>query len=60
VQAAIVDGDLAPRRLDNYRKLMREQQLNAATLAEKRASGRELTKLHRAIQNSSRQHKKGE
>jgi ribosome biogenesis GTPase len=60
VQAAILEGDLAPRRLDNYLKLMREQQLNAATLAEKRASGRALTKFYRAVQSSSQQRKKGE
>ena len=37
VQAAIAAGTLAPRRLENYDKLMREQALNAATLAHRRA-----------------------
>ena len=38
VQAAIAGETLSARRLENYNKLMREQALNAATLAQRRAS----------------------
>ena len=54
VNAAIDDGDLELRRLQSYRKLMREQALNSATLAEKRASDRDTTRFHRNVQSDMR------
>ena len=47
VKAAIESGELDERRLANYRKLLREQALNAASLAEKRSRDRELGKMYR-------------
>lgn len=41
VRAAIESGELDERRLSNYLKLMKEQELNSATLAERRAKDRE-------------------
>ncbi|MAA72634.1 MAG: ribosome small subunit-dependent GTPase A [Bermanella sp.] len=54
VNAAIDSGNLELRRLQSYRKLMREQALNSATLAEKRASDRELGRFYRSVQNDMR------
>ncbi len=44
VRAAIQDGSLAPRRLRNYRKLLRENARNNASLSERRSRGREFAK----------------
>ncbi|WP_428772620.1 ribosome small subunit-dependent GTPase A [Vibrio sp.] len=54
VTAAIESGDLDSRRLDNYRKLKREQARNSTSLAEQRAKHRQQTKLYKSIQNDSR------
>lgn len=59
VQQAIVAGTLAPRRLISYQKLMREQALNGATLAEKRAKDKAFGKMIYNVQSESRQRKKG-
>jgi ribosome biogenesis GTPase / thiamine phosphate phosphatase len=45
VQRAISDNSLEARRLSNYRKLRRENAEATATLAEKRAQGREFAKV---------------
>lgn len=45
VLKAIRDSQLDERRLANYRKLMRENALSTATLAEKRSQGREFAKM---------------
>lgn len=58
VQAAISDGLLEQRRLDNYRKLAREQALNNATLAEKRLRARNLGRYYREVQKQNRKWKK--
>ena len=47
VLVAIERGDLDERRLANYRKLMREQERNTASLAEKRARDKALGKMYR-------------
>jgi ribosome biogenesis GTPase / thiamine phosphate phosphatase len=47
VLAAIAAGNLDGRRLVNFRKLLREQALNSATLAEKRARERKLGRFYR-------------
>jgi len=49
VQDAISRGELNPRRLSSYRKLMREQAFNSATLAEKRARDKRFGKMIRSI-----------
>ena len=59
VQAAINAGELDERRLANYLKLMREQAMNGATLAEKRARDRDLTRYYRSVQIAAEQRKKG-
>ncbi|GAB1621327.1 ribosome small subunit-dependent GTPase A [Agarivorans albus] len=55
VQQAISQGLLDERRLVNYHKLMREQQFNAASVAERRATDRDLGKFYRRVQNSVKQ-----
>ncbi|RTR34828.1 ribosome small subunit-dependent GTPase A [Shewanella atlantica] len=59
VQAAISSGNLSERRLISYQKLLREQALNGASIAEKRAQGRSQSKLYKRIQDSSRSNKRG-
>ena len=59
VLEAVVDGALDERRLHNYRKLMREQAQNSATMAEKRARDKSLGKYYKRVQGQSRQQKKG-
>ncbi|PVZ68375.1 ribosome small subunit-dependent GTPase A [Pelagibaculum spongiae] len=58
VTAAIEAGELEPRRLLNYQKLLREQANNTASLAEKRAHFKSQTKMYRNIQTESRKRKK--
>lgn len=60
VQDAIEKGDLDPRRLANYEKLMREQAMNTATLAERRASDKSLGKFYKKVINESVRNKRGE
>lgn len=57
VTHAIETGQLDHRRLNNYLKLMREQQRNGATIAERRASYKQQTKMYRNIQTASRSRK---
>lgn len=45
VLRAIQENEIDARRLANYRKLMRENALATATLAEKRSQGREFAKM---------------
>ncbi len=59
VQAAIAAGQLDTRRLTNYIKLMREQALNSASLAEKRARERNLSRHYHSVQIHARRRKKG-
>jgi len=59
VKTAIQTGELEPRRLANYQKIMHEQAFNSASLAEKRAKDRNLGRFYRAVQNESRKRKKG-
>lgn len=53
VQTALTNGELEYRRLASYQKLLREQALNTASLAQKRAKDRNLTKFHRSIQDGA-------
>ena len=59
IQQALEEGELDSRRFNNYLKLMREQALNGATLAEKRAKDKAFTKMIHGIQTESRRRKKG-
>lgn len=47
VRAALEAGTLDARRLENYGKLLREQERNSATLAEQRARSRQLGRQYR-------------
>lgn len=47
VRAAVDNGDIDPRRLRNYRKLLRENERNTATLAEQRSRDKSLGKLYK-------------
>ncbi|WP_261905059.1 ribosome small subunit-dependent GTPase A [Vibrio fortis] len=57
IQRALKSGELTERRFNNYQKLLREQARNSATLAEKRASYKQLTKMYRSVQNEGRYRK---
>lgn len=48
VAQALESGEIDQRRLDNYRKLLREQARNARTLAESRQTDKQFAKLVRA------------
>ncbi|ARD22223.1 ribosome small subunit-dependent GTPase A [Shewanella japonica] len=60
IQAALASGELTERRLISYQKLMREQALNGATLAQKRAKDKALGKMINSVQTASRSRKKGD
>jgi ribosome biogenesis GTPase len=57
VLAALESGELDERRLANYRKMMREQAMNRATLAEKRSRDKALGKFYRSVLSESRRRK---
>ena len=59
VREAIEAGKLEERRLTNYRKLLREQAVNSATLAEKRERDRNLGRFYRSVQTESQRRKRG-
>ncbi len=59
VRAAVQSGHLDERRLASYHKLMREQAINGASLAEKRAKDRSLSRYYRSVQLEARHRKKG-
>lgn len=58
VIAALENGDLTQRRLDNFKKLLREDQYNSATLAQRRAKDRAFTKVVNSVQDEARNAKK--
>jgi len=49
VRKAVENGDLSPRRLDNYLRLLRENARNSASIAEKRSKDRAFSKLARQV-----------
>ena len=59
ILAALDDGTLDPRRFKSYQKLMREQEFNSSTLAQKRAKDKALGKMINTVQAESRHFKKG-
>ena len=54
VQQALLHGTLTQRRLDNYHKLLKEQQHNARSLAQLRSHDRNLGKFYRSVQKQMR------
>ena len=59
IQQALSNGTLELRRLTNYNKLLTEQARNAASLNEKRAKDKALSKMYRQVQTGARHQKKG-
>ncbi len=59
VRGAIESGDLDERRLSNYLKLIKEQAFNSATIAEKRAKGREFGRMVRSVTKSKKSKRDG-
>ena len=59
VRKAIDSGTLSQRRLDNYRKLLREQARNSATLAERRDQQKQLHRYYRTTQAEAKKLKRG-
>lgn len=57
ILAALESGALDERRLNNYRKILREQAMNSATLAEKRSRDKALGKFYRSVLSESRRRK---
>jgi ribosome biogenesis GTPase len=57
VQDAISRGELDARRLSSYRKLMREQAFNSATLAEKRARDKQFGKMIKSVMQGFKSNK---
>lgn len=54
VRKALQAGDIEQRRLDSYLKLQKEQAMNAASLAQKRAGDRAQGRVYRSVQNAAR------
>lgn len=57
VNLAIEKGELDSRRVTNFRKLMREQAFNSASLAEKRARDKQFGKMVRTVMNEAKNRK---
>ncbi|WP_432451867.1 MULTISPECIES: ribosome small subunit-dependent GTPase A [unclassified Agarivorans] len=57
VRLAIEQGQFSERRLSNYRKLMREQQFNAASIAQRRANDRDFGRMVKSTLAGSRKRK---
>jgi ribosome biogenesis GTPase len=59
VKAAVANGDLCPRRLANYQKLMTEQERNAETIADRRRRERDFGKLCKSVLAAKRKERNG-
>ncbi len=59
VLKAVELGQLDMRRLNNYRKLLREQSFNRASLAERRASDKKLGQYYSRVLSESKHNKRG-
>lgn len=57
VKAALASGTVEPRRLANFRKLLKENALNSVTLAQKRAKDKAFTRFVNFSQKESRKFK---
>jgi len=60
VIAALKAGELDERRLKNYSKLLREQAINSATLAERRADDKKIGNYYKKVLSESVKFKRGE
>ncbi len=54
VRQAVERGDIAPNRLARWAKLVAEERFNSASLAERRADGKSLSKLIRSVKQTYR------
>jgi ribosome biogenesis GTPase len=54
VQKALASGEIDQRRLANYQKLLREERINSASLAERRSNDKALGKMYKRVQSQSR------
>lgn len=59
VTSAIETGHLDERRLTNYLKLMREQAMNSASLAKRRAGDKNLGRYYKKVQKQATDFKRG-
>ncbi len=57
IQAAISDGTIDPKRLNRWRKLMREDAMNRESIAERRARSNATGRLYQSIISDSHQKK---
>jgi ribosome biogenesis GTPase len=60
VRDAVEKGDIEARRLSNYVKLLRENERNSASLAEKRSQGRAFSKLVKQVKDLKKQDQRTE
>jgi ribosome biogenesis GTPase len=60
VLRAVESGDLDPRLLENYQKIMAEQDRNNQSLAERRSSDRALSRFYKTTQKGARKFKSRE
>lgn len=58
INKALKSGELDPRRLANYQKLLKEDAFNSATLAERRSKDKAFGKMINSVQEASRAQKK--
>ncbi|RJX68906.1 ribosome small subunit-dependent GTPase A [Vibrio sinensis] len=58
VNKAIETGEISPRRLENFQKLLREEAHNSASLAEKRVKDKAFSKMVNTVQEQARSVKK--
>lgn len=49
VQAAVTSGEISPERVERWRKLVREEANNSATLAERRARDKGFGRLYKSV-----------
>jgi ribosome biogenesis GTPase len=59
IQQAIATGELEPRRLSNYLKLLAEQARNSASLQQRHAQDRQFGRMVKTVSTVSRKLKKG-
>ena len=57
IQAAVARGELSAPRIERWRKLKAEDELNSQTMGQTRRRAKEITRQHRAIQDMHRQRK---
>jgi ribosome biogenesis GTPase len=60
ITKALASGGLDGRCLKSYQKLLREQAMNSASLAQRRGSDKQLGRLYSRVINESAKHKRGD